>query len=171
MSLLFPKSKSPMLSEIQRLKKNHFFPSICPMPRRKATVLLHRSVKICIRSSSNGIRFIFFYLCNYLFIFAKENHTHTGEGGDGEREIQADFLLSMKPDLGLDLTTPTLRPEPKSGVGLNWAIQVPQLGVTLKNEILSFLLSWTEDLPSATRRKIIMYQEATASVNFFFKFT
>lgn len=36
-----------------------------------------------------------------------------------ERESQADSVPNMEPDLGLDLTTPTLRPEPKSGVGLN----------------------------------------------------
>jgi len=39
-----------------------------------------------------------------------------GGGAEGERESQADCLLSAEPDAGLDPTTPRSRPEPKPRV-------------------------------------------------------
>lgn len=48
-----------------------------------------------------------------------EEGSDEGEGTGRERIPSRLPAQHTEPDLGLDLTTPTLRPEPKSGVGLN----------------------------------------------------
>ena len=59
----------------------------------------------------------------YLFIWEKA----VGKGPEEERESQADSVLSMGHNMGLDLTTPKSGPEPKPTVRYltNWATQVP----------------------------------------------
>ena len=52
--------------------------------------------------------FIYFYFLKILFIYLRERAnmpTSSGGGAEGEREPQADFVLSAEPDAGLNLRT------------------------------------------------------------------
>lgn len=60
---------------------------------------------------------ISYFLKDFIYSFERVHEQGAGRGRRGEGGLQADSVLSIEPDMGLDLPTLRLQPEQKSRVG------------------------------------------------------